>query len=183
MKKILVIVGLLGLTTLANAAMTVSLDSTTPDAQGTRFNYSLSYSTGDSFKSGDFFVVTDFAGLVDGTNTQPAGWSFSAANLGPLPSPGVDNAAIPNLVWAYGGTPAVSPSPISGFSAVSLYSRQATGGFASGNWVFGTQGSGGSVKVPESVGVDVQLAIPEPATMGLMGTALLGLGLLVRRRK
>lgn len=181
MMKILAVAGLLGLATLANAAITVSLDSTAADAGGTRFNYSLSYSASDSFKSGDFFVVTDFAGLVSGSNTQPAGWAFSTAAMGPLPgccgSPGIDTA-IPNLVWTYGGSPAISPSPVTGFSAVSLFSKMGDGGWTSGNHTTGgtNQGSGGFVNVPVA-------HAPEPATMGLMGGALLGLGLLARRRK
>ncbi len=186
MMKILAVAGLLGLATIANAAITVSLDSTAADPGGTRFNYSVSYSANDSFKSGDFFVVTDFAGLVSGTNTQPAGWAFSTAAMGPLPgccgSPGIDTA-IPNLVWTYGGStinpPPGSPGSIAGFSAVSIYSRLVDGGFTSENTKNprGTkQGSGGFVDVPGA-------STPEPATMGLMGGALLGLGLLARRRK
>jgi hypothetical protein len=182
MKKILVVVGLLGLATMANAAITVALDSTSPDASGTRFNYSVTYSSKDTFKPNDFFVVTDFAGLVDNSNTQPLGWAFSTSDLGPLPSccgsPGIDTAGIKNLVWTYTGPQALTSSPIN-FSAVSIYSKIVDGGFTSGNTKVpsGTpQGSGGFVDVPGAT-------IPEPATMGLMGGALLGLGLLARRRK
>ena len=187
MMKILAVAGLLGLATLVNAAITVSLDSTAAVSGGTRFNYSIGYAANDSFKAGDFFVVTDFAGLVSGSNNQPAGWAFSTAAMGPLPgccgSPGVDTA-IPNLVWTYGGGSTINPAPgkagsIAGFSAVSIYSKLVDGGFTTENTKSTNntkQGSGGFIDVPGA-------ATPEPATMGLMGGALLGLGLLARRRK
>ena len=190
MKKIFSVALLLGAATMANAAITVSLAGTTPVGSEFKYDYELSLTSDDSIRSpNDFFVVTDFAGYVNGSALFPTGWSFSYDLSGPIPSccgtPGVDSAAVGNLVFKYNtGGPALNAPPnaantiISGFSARSIFGLTAEAGFAVDNTKNrnnSNQGSGGFVDVP--------VGVPEPATMGLMGGALLGLGLLARRRK
>src|SRR2546427_2379048 len=80
---------------------------------------------GTTFAS--FFTIYDFAGLVAGSNTQPAGWTFENLLVGATPSTTVptDQAGVGNLTWFWTGGPGtVLPTPgtlVGTFSAGSTF--------------------------------------------------------------
>src|SRR5437870_10784440 len=80
----------------------------------------------------NFFTIYDFQGFT-GTHSEPAGWTFTTALVGPTPattSPS-DSATVPNLTWTYTavteneGSPSAQ-TPLGTFSAGSIYGQIAT---------------------------------------------------------
>src|SRR5579885_1707842 len=75
--------------------------SVTPQAGNFQWTYAIVLPTDTMIRSGDYFTIYDFAGLVQGTNSQPNGWQFTQSNVGPTPD-GVlpdDDPNLPNLTW------------------------------------------------------------------------------------
>lgn len=63
----------------ARAGLVPTKVSVTPEGPNQLWMYAVMLPTGSLLKSGDYFTIYDFAGLVSGTNGQPTGWAFTAA--------------------------------------------------------------------------------------------------------
>jgi hypothetical protein len=93
-----------------------------PDGDNYRYTYGVMLTSNSTLHPGDEFVIYDFNGLIDGSNDQPAGFSFEAMNVGgslgrTVPN---DNPDMPNLVWTYtGDIPLVGQIGLGNFSALS----------------------------------------------------------------
>lgn len=93
-----------------------------PDGDAYRYTYGVMLTSNSTLQKGDNFVIYDFNGFIDGTTTQPAGFEFTAMNLGgnlgrTVPN---DNPDMPNLVWSYtGDTPLVGQIGLGNFTALS----------------------------------------------------------------
>ena len=82
-----------------------------------------SLNPGESKGAGDFVTVYNFYGLIEGSQTSPAGWTFSSEQSGrtpmlngyPMVLP-VDVPNTPNLTWTVTRTVAAG-SEIDGFTA------------------------------------------------------------------
>src|SRR6266436_2348578 len=100
---------ILGLAVLGSAVFIVrgviipTLDSVTGSSQNFTWNYSANVTVDQTVNSGDFFTIYDFSSIMPTTTTQPSGWTFSTALLGPTPSSVLptDNASLWNLTWTY----------------------------------------------------------------------------------
>src|SRR5687768_9141708 len=93
-----------------------------PDGDNYRYTYGVMLTSNSTLQNGDVFVVYDFNGLVDASNEQPAGFSFSSMNTGGNPGRTIpnDNPEMPNLVWTYtGDTPLIGQIGLGNFSAIS----------------------------------------------------------------
>jgi hypothetical protein len=177
MKKILAFAALLAAATSANASITVVLDGMTPSGSNVAYNYTMQQTTDDTLFTGDYFTIYDFRGFVSAT--AAAGFAASTQNTGITPVSQIitDDPSIVNVTFT-ASAPNNSTS-ISGFSIVSSLTTPAVfDDFAGRNHKDSGSANeaNGEVLVPGN-------PVPEPATMGLMGGALLGLGLLARRRK
>src|SRR5437867_13244544 len=91
--KLLMLVGGLGVGLLAMAGQAradiipqLTFTSPSPVPGGFLWEYDATLTVDQFLKSGDFFTVYDFAGLIPLSNSQPANWVFSSANLGLTPS-------------------------------------------------------------------------------------------------
>src|SRR2546421_7392359 len=96
-----------------------TLDSVTGSSPNFTWNYSANVTVDQTVNTGDFFTIYDFGSIAPGSNTQPTGWTFSQALVGPtaaLTSP-TDNPSILNLTWTYSGA-----SPIVGSAALGIFS-------------------------------------------------------------
>src|SRR2546429_8951968 len=158
---------ILGLALLGSAALIArgdiipTLNSVTGSSPTFTWNYAANVTVDQTVNTGDFFTIYDFGSIAPGSNTQPTGWTFSQALVGPtaaLTSP-TDNPSILNLTWTYSGATAISGSAALGiFSVVTSTDQLKTGQFTaqatrSGGSNAGTEVSNirqGSVPVPES---------------------------------
>lgn len=109
----------LGATILAaHADVIPTLSSITPAGAQFTWNYSANVTVDQMIQPGDFFTIYDFGNFLTGSNTQPAGWTFSSALTGLTPSLVLptDNGSVLNLTWTYNGT-----TPIPGSTALGMF--------------------------------------------------------------
>jgi len=102
---------------IARGDIIPTLSSVTGASPTFTWNYSANVTVDETVNPGDFFTIYDFSAIMPTTTTQPSGWTFSTALVGPtapLTSP-TDNASLWNLTWTYGG------APISGSAALGLF--------------------------------------------------------------
>lgn len=159
----------------------------TPEAGSYRFTYAIVLPTDSQIRTGDYFTIYDFAGLVGSSNAQPDGWAFSTANLGPTPAflTPDDSADVPNLTWKYTGpTTDGTKAGLGNFWAVSLYGTTTDSLFTAQTHRT-ADGKFDSNITPTTVPVPVAppSGIPEPGTLALAGLGLPLLALARRRVK
>lgn len=140
-----------------------------------RYTYGIQLQSGAVLKSGDYFTIFDFAGLVGGMNTQPAGFTFSTSNAGPVPPnlKPADDETISNLTWTFTGGETTGPINLGDFSAVSEYQLKNDDYFTarSHREVDGRMnGNITSTQVP--VPVAPQCMVPEPSTLILLAAGV-----------
>ncbi len=156
-----------------------------------RWTYAIVLPTDSQLRSGDYFTIYDFAGLVTPSNSQPAGWTFSAANVGPVPD-GVDpddSATLPNLTWRYtGATLSSGQTGLGNFWAVSEFG-EATNSFFTARTHRTADGRVDTnitdTVVPVPTSTPNPNLVPEPTTLALagLGLPLMGLVRLIRRKR
>lgn len=160
----------------APAGLLPTLVTVNSDGSNFRWSYAIVLPTDSELRNGDYFSIYDFAGFVSGSDVAPSGWSFSTANVGPVP-PGVlptDDAAKPNLTWTYTGpTLNVGQIGLGNFMATSSYQDRAESFFTArthraSDGKRDTNITYTDVPVPGGGGVNV----PEPATLLMAGVGL-----------
>jgi hypothetical protein len=147
----------------------------TPDASNFRWTYAVVLPTDSQIRSGDYFTVYDFGGLISGSVVQPSDWTSTVTKTGPTPdrvNP-QDDPNIDNLTWAYTG-PTISSGQIGlgNFWAVSLYGTQTDSFFTA--TTHRTSDGKADTNIT-SVVVPVPTApssVPEPATLALAALGL-----------
>ena len=184
MKKVILGLALLGSGILiARADIIPTLDSVTGSSPSFTWNYSASVTVDQTVKAGDFFTIYDFSSIMPTTTTQPAGWTFSTALVGPtapLTSPN-DNPNLWNLTWTYQGSTPISGSAALGmFTAVASTDQLKTGQFTAQ----GTKSNDPTGTKISNIG-DVSIPVPEPSALfPIMSLgAAIGIDRFFRRRK
>jgi hypothetical protein len=109
-----------------------TLSSITGSSPNFTWNYTANVTVDETVNHNDFFTIYDFSSIMPTTTTQPAGWTFSTALVGPTPSlvTPTDNPNLWNLTWTYTGTTAIPGAAALGtFSAVTSTDQMKTGQF------------------------------------------------------
>src|SRR6267378_3505234 len=166
-------------------SITTATDVTPVGGGNFSWNYSATLTQDENVMSHDFLTIYDFAGYVPGGNTQPTGWTFSAALIGKTPGKvtPIDNPHLFNLTWTYTGTTQIGPQALGIFSAVSNTNLPRNGEFASE----ATKNSGdlAGTKV-DNIG-NVAVPIPEMSALmpmiGVVGFGAIGLALSYLRER
>ncbi|SRR5581483_182997 len=166
------------------------------DQQSTIWSYTINITAEQNATTGDYFTIYDFGSFLPNSNSQPAGWTFSASLIGTTPSQTnpTDNPSLYNLTWTYSGATISGASPagqnigpfsvaVAGFDPEFQPPHQ-NGQFAAQGTL--AQGPNAGSKVNNVGIVPVPAAIPEPSTLALIiGTGGLGMfgRALARRRR
>lgn len=140
---------------IARGDIIPTLSSVTGSSPSFTWNYSANVTVDETVNTGDFFTIYDFSSIMPTTTTQPAGWTFSTALVGPtaaLTSP-TDDPNKWNLTWTYSGSAITGSAGLGTFSAVTNTDQLKVGQFTAeatkSNDPAGTKVSNvGSVSVP-----------------------------------
>jgi len=183
-KLFLVLIGITSISLAARADIIPTLSSVTGSSPNFTWNYSANVTVDENINTGDFFTIYDFGSIAPGSNTQPTGWTFSQALIGPtaaLTSP-TDNPSILNLTWTYTGTTPINGSAALGvFSVITGTDQLKTGQFTAQ----ATRNSGPDAGTKISNVGNVAVPVPEPSALFpiLSLCAAIGVDRFFRRRK
>jgi hypothetical protein len=113
----------LGMVASASAGLLPVNVTVVPEGDNYRFSYSVLLQSNSILKTGDFFTIYDFNGLIDGSNQQPGGFNFTSSLTGTTPDQVVpyDDPSKPNLTWTYTGDTKTGEIILGNFSALSRY--------------------------------------------------------------
>jgi PEP-CTERM motif len=132
-----------------------------------------------------FITIYDFAGYLNGSCAGPAGWTCTAQNVGFTPDDvaPTDNPNIVNITWAYTTGPTILGQPtgkdLGLFSAQSIFGRPTLVSYASRGIANAGPQAG---TIADNVGnTQGPSGVPEPMSMTLIGSGLLGFVWLARR--
>ena len=168
---------------IARGDIIPTLSSVTGSSPTFTWNYSANVTVDQTVKAGDFFTIYDFSSIMPTTTTQPAGWTFSTALLGPTPSlvNPTDNPSLWNLTWTYNGASAIPGSAALGmFTVVTNTDQLKSGQFAAQ----ATRSSGPEAGTKVNNIGNVTVPVPESsALLPVIGVCAAALLSTLRRRQ
>jgi len=159
-----------------------TLSNVTGSAPNFSWNYTANVTVDETVRTGDFFTIYDFSSIMPTTTTQPAGWTFSTALVGPTPSlvSPTDNGSLWNLTWRYTGVADIPGAAALGtFSAVTSTDQLKTGQFSAE----ATRSNDPTNTKIDNVG-NVSVPVPETTSLlPLIGICAAALALAPRLRR
>ena len=170
------------LTCEAKAGLLPTNETQKEDGNNFRYSYGIVLSSDSTLKTGDYFTIYDFDGIVSGSNMQPAGFTFSTQNVGTTPhgTAPTDNPNIANITWTYTG-PTITGDAILGIFSVDSRLSTPTDGVLTAQ-THRQQDDKVDANITEAK-IPVPVSIPEPASLALVGIGLPLIGLFRRLRR
>jgi hypothetical protein len=168
---------------IARADIIPTLDSITGTSPNFTWNYTANVTVNETIDAGDFFTIYDFSSIMPTTHSEPTGWTFSTALLGPtapLTSP-TDNPNLWNVTWTYiGTTPIVGSAALGTFSVVTATNQLKTGQFTAEATL--NTGPEAGTKI-SNIG-NVSVPVPEPSMLlPIIGVCAAAVSRLLRRQR
>jgi hypothetical protein len=180
-----ILIAITAFTLAARADIIPTLDSVTGSSPNFSWNYTANVTVNQTIESGDFFTIYDFSSIMPTSHTEPTGWTFSTALVGPTPAnvSATDNPNLWNVTWTYTGeSQIVGASALGTFSVVTSTDQMKTGQFTGQATRSAGQPEAGS-KI-SNIG-NVTVPVPEPSALFpiLSFAAAIGVDRFLRRRK
>jgi hypothetical protein len=149
-----------------------------------RYSYGVVLSSETMLRTGDYFTIYDFQGMILGSNTQPANFTFSSAMIGPTPAGTnpTDSPTVANVTWTYTGpNTVVGEIGLGNFMVQSQYGSNQSGVFAAVTQR--TVGGQNDSNITEATVPVPSVPVPEPVSLAIVGMSLPLIGLVWRQRR
>jgi len=146
------------------------------EASNYRWTYNVVLTSDSELRSGDFFTIYDFDGMITGSEMAPAAnFTFSSGMSGNTPGGTVpmDDPSKTNLTWTYTGPTVTGQTSLGNFSVTSMYNTEVDSEFTARTHrqVDGRVDSNITDTIVAGPS-DPTPTIPEPATLALFGIGL-----------
>lgn len=162
-KSLAILLATAALACTARADIIPSLSSVSGSGPNYTWNYSANVTVDETVNHGDFFTIYDFSSIMPTAHTEPTGWTFSTALVGPtapLTTP-TDDPNLWNVTWTYSGTGSIAGSAALGIFTVDTNTNQLKMGQFTAEATKSNDPTGTKVSNVGSVSVPV----PEPSTV------------------
>ena len=170
---------------IASANIVPTLISSNLTAPGIyTYVYDVELDNQQNLVNGSQFCLADIKGLVSGSVTAPSmsgPWSTSVSSGGcPIPAGVTSGNSGTSLDFTYSGKTVIGPSDLGDVTFQDIFSASSVVNVGFGG---SAQKQIGGTPTLNQGDVQGPMATPEPMSMTLMGSALLGLGLVRRKSR